>query len=44
MLGAPGSVHDVRFDALELFDPAGWKVKKGEPLFPKEQKPAPTSS
>jgi methionyl-tRNA synthetase len=35
-LGGPGSVHDQRFDQLEALDPAGWRVSKGEPLFPKE--------
>ena len=38
-LGAPGKVADQRFDALESLDGAGWRVEKGEPLFPKE-KPA----
>ena len=38
MLGAPGSVHDVTVDSLASLDPAGWKVSKSEPLFPKEQK------
>jgi methionyl-tRNA synthetase len=36
MLGAPGSVHDQRFDSLESINPAGWRVAKGQPLFPKE--------
>ena len=40
MLGAPHRLSDVRFDALGSLDPTGWKVTKGEPLFPKEQKPA----
>ena len=44
MLGAPGSVHEVWFDALLSFDPAVWKVNNGEPLFPKEQKPASSTS
>ena len=35
-LGAPGNVHDQRFDSLDSIDPAGWKVTKGAPLFPKE--------
>jgi methionyl-tRNA synthetase len=39
MLGGPGSVHDVTLDSLASLDPAGWKVNKSEPLFPKEQKP-----
>jgi methionyl-tRNA synthetase len=37
-LGGPGSVHDQRFDALGSVDPAGWRVTKGAPLFPKEAK------
>ena len=37
-LGAPGSVHEMRFDSLAEVDCAGWKVAKGAPLFPKEQK------
>ena len=37
-LGGPGSVHDQRFDSLEKLDPAGWRVTKGAPLFPKEAK------
>ena len=44
MLGAPGHVGDVTFDALESLDPAGWKVTKGEPLFPKEQKQQPSGA
>jgi len=35
-LGAPGTVADQRFDELEQLDATGWRVKKGEPLFPKE--------
>jgi methionyl-tRNA synthetase len=38
-LGAPGDVADQRFDSLESLDAGGWRVAKGEPLFPKE-KPA----
>jgi methionyl-tRNA synthetase len=37
-LGAPGRVVDHTFDNVGQLDPAGWTVKKGEPLFPKEQK------
>jgi methionyl-tRNA synthetase len=36
-LGAPGTVHDQRFDRIEKLDAKGWKVAKGEPLFPKQQ-------
>ena len=35
-LGAPGSPGDTRFNGLERLDPAGWKVVKGPPLFPKK--------
>jgi methionyl-tRNA synthetase len=38
-LGAPGKVADQRFAGLEELDATGWKVRKGEPLFPRE-KPA----
>ncbi len=34
-LGAPGTVQEQRFDALASLDPSGWRVKKGEALFPK---------
>ena len=37
-LGGPDTVFDQRFDQLGSLDPSGWKVTKGEPLFPKEQK------
>jgi methionyl-tRNA synthetase len=37
-LGGPASVHDQRFDSVSSIDPTGWKVTKGAPLFPKEQK------
>jgi methionyl-tRNA synthetase len=36
-LGGPGSPGDQRFDGLLSLDPSGWQVKKGAPLFPKEQ-------
>lgn len=36
-LGAPGSVHAQTFDSVESLDPAGWRVAKGAPLFPREQ-------
>jgi methionyl-tRNA synthetase len=32
-LGAPGSVHDQRLGATP--DPTGWRVAKGDPLFPR---------
>jgi methionyl-tRNA synthetase len=34
-LGAPGSVHDFRWSDVSRLDPAGWRVTKGEPLFPR---------
>ena len=38
MLGAPGHVEDQRFGALESIDASAWKVRKGEPLFPRAEK------
>jgi hypothetical protein len=38
-LGAPGVVADQRFDQLDTLDTTGWRVRKGDSLFPKE-KPA----
>ena len=38
-LGAPGVVADQRFDGLAELDATGWRVRKGESLFPKD-KPA----
>jgi methionyl-tRNA synthetase len=37
MLGAPGAVADARFGTLDSLDPAGWRVSKSTPLFPKDQ-------
>jgi methionyl-tRNA synthetase len=34
-LGAPGAVHDMRFEMLEQLDPSGWRVKKPDALFPR---------
>jgi methionyl-tRNA synthetase len=34
-LGAPGRVEDQRFDSLMQLDATGWRVRKGDPLFPK---------
>ncbi len=36
-LGAPGEVSAQRLPGLMELDPAGWKVAKGAPLFPKDQ-------
>jgi methionyl-tRNA synthetase len=38
MLGAPGSVSELTLETLKELDPAGWKVTKGSPLFPKEDR------
>lgn len=35
-LGGPGDVHAQRFAALASLDATGWRVTKGEPLFPKD--------
>jgi methionyl-tRNA synthetase len=40
-LGGPGRVEDQRFDALNTLDATGWRVRKGEPLFPKPAATAP---
>jgi methionyl-tRNA synthetase len=37
-LGAPGHVHEQRFDQLTSLDATGWRVSKGDALFPKEQR------
>jgi hypothetical protein len=34
-LGTPGRVSDQRFDGLAGLDATGWKVHKGEGLFPR---------
>jgi methionyl-tRNA synthetase len=36
-LGGPASVHAQRFADLDRLDPTGWRVAKGEPLFPKRK-------
>jgi methionyl-tRNA synthetase len=36
-LGAPGAVAEQRFADLASLEATGWKVTKGEPLFPKEK-------
>lgn len=41
-LGAPGRLEDQRFSAMSALDPTGWKVQKGEPLFPRAEKPGST--
>ena len=42
-LGGPGTVLEQRNDRLALLDATGWGVTKGEPLFPKDARPAPAS-
>jgi methionyl-tRNA synthetase len=39
LLGAPGKLEDQRFATLESLDATGWRVQKGEPLFPRAEKP-----
>ena len=34
-LGAPARLADQRFTGLAALDSSGWKVRKGEPLFPR---------
>ncbi len=36
-LGGPGTVAAQRFESLDALDVGGWKVTKGEPLFPRPQ-------
>ena len=36
-LGGPGTVAEQRFETLNALDVGGWKVTKGEPLFPRPQ-------
>jgi methionyl-tRNA synthetase len=38
LLGAPGKLEDQRFSSLAGIDATGWKVRKGEPLFPRAEK------
>ncbi len=38
-LGGPGAVAEQRFAGFDALDVAGWRVRKGAPLFPKEQTP-----
>ena len=40
-LGGVGAVVDQRLASLDTMNPAGWRVAKGEPLFPKAERPAP---
>ena len=36
-LGGPGRVDEQCLEGIRAVDPTGWKVTKGNPLFPKEQ-------
>ena len=36
-LGGPGRVDEQRIDGLATLDVAGWRVRKGEPLFPRAE-------
>jgi methionyl-tRNA synthetase len=38
-LGAPGTARDTRFDSLGAIDTAGWRVTKGDGLFPRPEPP-----
>jgi methionyl-tRNA synthetase len=40
-LGAPGELSAQRFDGLEAIDATGWRVTKGEALFPRFTPAAP---
>jgi methionyl-tRNA synthetase len=37
-LGAPGRVEDQRFDSIDDLDATGWRVQKGEALFPRAER------
>ncbi len=38
MLGAPGALEEQRFASLSGLDATGWRVQKGEALFPRAEK------
>jgi methionyl-tRNA synthetase len=38
-LGAPGVPSDHRFESLGALDSVGWRVSRGQTLFPKDQHP-----
>jgi methionyl-tRNA synthetase len=40
-LGAPGKIDDQRFTGLAAIDATGWKVRKGDALFPRAEKVSP---
>jgi hypothetical protein len=37
-VGGPGNLDAQRFDNLMALDATGWRVSKGDSLFPKELK------
>jgi hypothetical protein len=37
-MGGIGNLSDVKLSSLAALDTVGWKVTKGEPLFPKPQR------
>jgi methionyl-tRNA synthetase len=43
-LGAPGTAGAQRIDALAELEPAGWRVQKGEGVFPRPAPPAPPTT
>jgi methionyl-tRNA synthetase len=38
-LGGPDALDAQRFAGLTAMDPTGWRVNKGDPLFPKDNPP-----
>jgi methionyl-tRNA synthetase len=36
-IGAPGAASDARYETVESLDVSGWRVSKGEGLFPRPQ-------
>jgi methionyl-tRNA synthetase len=43
-LGAPGDVGTTRFADVDVMDPTGWRVSKGDPLFPRPEAPTPAGA
>jgi methionyl-tRNA synthetase len=43
-IGAPGEVLAVRFGDVPALDAAGWRVTKGDPLFPRPVAPTPPAT
>jgi methionyl-tRNA synthetase len=39
-LGGPGRASEQRFAGLAALDVTGWRVSKGDPLFPRPERPA----